>query len=147
MYHLSLGEGSKVQRSRSQVKVVYVFPLYICFRMITPVWIDPLYLNFTYVSLITHGRPLLILGSKVKRTRSEVRIVLHALKIFFQKRTPVRIGQLYSNFTSVSLITQERPLLLLGSKGQQSRSHVRVVNIRLQFNFWLITPVYIKQLF
>ena len=33
-----------------------VFPQ-ICYQMVTRVWISPLCLNFTYVSLITRGKP------------------------------------------------------------------------------------------
>ena len=45
------------------------------FWMITSIWIDPVYLNFTYISLVTKGKPLLILGPKGQRSSSQIRVV------------------------------------------------------------------------
>ena len=68
------------------------------------------------------------------------------VQICFQMIILVLIYQFYSNPTHVSLITHGRHLSILGSRGQRTRSQVRVVNICLQICFQMIISVCISQL-
>ena len=97
--------------AKSQVRVCPQ----ICLRMITVVWICQLYSGFTYVSPITQGRTLLILGSKGQR--SQVCVDNICSQICFQMTTQVWISHLCLNLTYVLLITWGRSQV--GVKGQK----------------------------
>ena len=71
-----------------------------------------------YASLITQERPLFILVPKDQRVKVTSQVRLHLDDNF------VWIYQLHSNFTYVSHMTQECPILILGSTGQRLRSKV-----------------------
>ena len=66
---------------------------------------------------ITHQSGKTIIDFGVKRSKIKV-VGEGCLQICFRMITQVRMSVLFSNFNPVSPITHERPLLILGSKGQ-----------------------------
>ena len=82
--------------------------------------ISQLYSNVTYELLVTQRKPLLILGSKIQRPRSQGRIVY---KLFADDNSSQNQG-LFSNLTLLSPVTREKLLPILDSKGQGSRPKV-----------------------
>ena len=125
---------SKGQWSRSQVRVVYICPQ-IDFWMITPVWINQLYSNFTY-----RKDPYWFWGQKIKSSRSQMRISFLFTNLFPEDNLSINYFQASPSYSS-SLKKDSYGFLGQKFKGEGQGEGSP------QSNFQMVTSFWVKQLY
>ena len=107
---------------RSKGKVIFGLWTFYHFHTITPFPFGIHWWYFTHVLAMIRGRPLLILGSKGKRSRSYW--TLSSLLFLHDNSISFWHTMMILHACIILTMIWEGPLLILGTKGQRSRSYL-----------------------